>query len=170
MSPAGIGFFYASEDKETASQEALQINQNQGDNVDRHYVIGCWQTTKDLLILDLVEMPETGEKISTLSYPSIFDSAKLKLLDDYSFLIPFVYDISRPIEESDHELDYRPTQLLCAYLMKHVLINGQHIDAIRFQSTKCKNGINFCGFWRYCKSEYNYNKKVELINTEIKNV
>ena len=166
MSPAGNGLFYASEDRETASEEALLVN-DKDCIVDRHCVIGKWKTTKDLIILDLVDIPETGEKIATLSYPSIFDSEKLNLLDDYTFLVPFVHDISRSIKESDHELDYRPTQLLCAYLMKHVLICDQHIDAIRFQSSKCMTGVNFCGFWGYCRSEYNFDKKVELLSTEI---
>lgn len=159
MCPAGIGLFYAAEDMETAVKEALGP-----DNA--RCVVGKWQTIKPLLILDLVELPQTGEKIRTLAFPSIFDSPKLSKFEEYSFLVPFVNDISRPIDENIHELDYRPTQMLCAYIMNHCLIGRCHVDGIRFSSAKTENGINFCGFWGNTQDKNN--KNVELLDIIIK--
>lgn len=128
MNPAGITYFYGSDDLETCKNE---IRTKIGD----HVIYGRFSTKKNLRILDLSKVVYIGAK-------SIFDP-------DYNhhfnwateFLEGFVEEVSKPIDDDDASIEYVPTQILSEYIRK------LGYDGVRYRSSKtgCLNYTLFCG-------------------------
>ncbi|GKS12912.1 hypothetical protein YDYSY3_39120 [Paenibacillus chitinolyticus] len=128
MNPAGISYFYGSEDRDTCKEEIRSI-------VGEHVIYGQFKTKKELKVVDLSKAPRSFVK-------SIFDP-------DYNhdmnwatvFLEGFVEEISKPIEERVAHIEYIPTQILSEYIRK------LGYDGVRYSSslTGKYNYTLFCG-------------------------
>lgn len=153
MAPAGIGYFYASEDKQCAVEES----QNHTDNT--LSIIGKWKTSCKLIILDTVYFPNTGKMIKDMNFCSVFKKDEYYFNNILGYMKSFASDVSKSIDNDVHELEYRPTQMMCAYLM------SKGVRGILYESSKIRGKINFCGFWD-CD---NQDKFIELVDSEIIN-
>ena len=128
MNPAGISYFYGSDDPKTCKAEIRP-------EPDDHIIYGQFSTKRDLQILDLSEVVHIGTR-------SIFDP-------DYDhdfnwateFLKGFIEEISKPIEDNEAPIEYVPTQILSEYIRK------LGYDGVRYRSSKtgCQNYTLFCG-------------------------
>lgn len=103
MSPAGISFFYGGMEPETCIHE---VRPDVGENV----VVGEFEVTQNLFVLDLSEEIESRK--------SIFDPDFAFTYEEYfkPFLIHFVNDISKPIRKTDNEIEYVPTQVFTEFI------------------------------------------------------
>lgn len=127
MSPAGISYLYLAEDIATCKKE---IKANQGESIG----VGYFETRESLKLVDLSQVP-------ILKNASIFS-------EDYDhelnwvrpFLNRFCEEISKPID-TNHELEYIPTQLLCEY------IRSKGYNGIRYRSSLTGKACYtlFCG-------------------------
>lgn len=102
MSPAGISYFYASGDAQTAVAEIA------GHGVEPFAVIGQFTTTRHLRILDLTERP---------SLISPFDLERREHARMARFLTSFVSNVTVPvIPDGRQHVEYAPTQILTEFL------------------------------------------------------
>lgn len=106
MSPAGISYMYLGDDINTCIRE---ISSNK---VHQHYLLGKFQTRKNLKIIDMTRIPN-------IEIPSCFSeefSVSQKWLTD--FIKDFEDEISQPLEEEEKPLEYVATQVLAEYIRK----------------------------------------------------
>lgn len=128
--PRGIPYLYLADEVETAMREVRPNSEN-------FITVGNFKILKKLMLFDLsnpiIEDPfELGENLSYL----------LRLL---SFFRILAYELSKPIEPDNKDLDYIPTQYLCEYL-KHqgydgLVYNssmGQGNNVVLFNDNKVK--------------------------------
>ena len=124
MSPAGIPMFYGADDVDTALQETLD-----GPGT---YIIARFEVTRDVLILDLTDVPRV---------PSIFepvsDTAERDPRYELIFLHRFTRDVSEPIDRKDRaHVDYVPTQVVAEYFRSVPLDDGRQLDGIKYTSAQ----------------------------------
>ncbi len=132
MNPAGISYFYAGLEKNTALAEVLGRPPCRA-------ALGKFCSNRDLLVLDLSSLPDI---------PSIFDSAQAALLDELIFMRGFVAAISEPVSKNGREdIDYVPSQIVCEYFSKVFKTKkGQRIDGIIYPSAIKLGGRNIVLF------------------------
>lgn len=144
MNPAGISYFYASEEAETAISEVCSCKSE--------VAIGAFELVGEVNFLDMTKI---------LDLPSPFDSTKRKLREQILFLKGFIQDISKPIKKDGREhVDYVPTQIVTELFARQVIGDGKPIDGIRFKSAVKSGGINWVFF--PCAFE-----KIKYVNAEI---
>ena len=132
MNPAGISYFYAGLEKNTALAEVLG-------RPPCRVALGEFRSNRDLLVLDLTSLP---------AIPSIFDSAQAALRDELIFMCGFVAAISEPVSKNGREdIDYVPSQIVCEYFSKVFKTKkGQCIDGIIYPSAIKLGGRNIVLF------------------------
>jgi hypothetical protein len=102
MSPAGISYFYASGDPQTAVAEIA------AHGVEPLAIIGRFTSTSELTVLDLTKPPKP---------PSPFDKKRRDELRMVAFLREFIERVTVPVIPDGREhIDYAPTQVLTDYL------------------------------------------------------
>ncbi|WP_170224529.1 RES domain-containing protein [Actinokineospora cianjurensis] len=131
FSPAGIPMFYGSDDPDTALAEIRTH-----DNSKPHAVIGAFDTVRDLLLLDLVDLP---------AQPSLYtETGRTGSWFDLRFLRDFVADLTTPVilDQRIH-IDYVPTQVVTEYLR---LAAATPVHGIRYRSARngAVNLVLFC--------------------------
>jgi len=127
FSPIGISYGYYSFDEKTVLYEARV-------SVNDEVAIGKFQLNKNLKIIDF-------RNKSLLKYKNPFDD---KFNGDIycgeEFILDFLFDISKPINESDTALEYVPTQILSEYIW------SLGYDGFIFDSSQNKGGENLVLF------------------------
>ena len=154
MSPAGISFFYASQDEKTCLYELNLAN-------DQSAVIGKWETCRDMLFLDLSKCKLPGF--------DVFDTEHLNRLPFISFFSGFVRDVSRTINQNTAGYDYVPTQVLseffrCIYRTP----KGERLSGIIYPSSKLQGGINYAIFCGQKECLPGQNQWLSLIPKDVK--
>lgn len=128
MNPSGISYFYGAEDFETSSKEIR-------DSKESFSIYGLFETTKNLRIVDLSEIPYVQiSSIFSHNYDHELHGAK-------HFLRSFRDEVSKPITPDEAQIEYLPTQILTEYIR----IKGY--DGVRYGSS-LTDGFNitlFCG-------------------------
>lgn len=127
MSPAGISMFYASFEKETATNECVG-----GDSAG--LIVGNFETVKDLRVIDLTSIPE--------------QSFWMNNWQENQFLHHFNENITKRVDPKDtNHLQYIPTQVFTEFLRYMFRdANGEQVDGLIYGSskTKEKNIVLFC--------------------------
>ena len=119
MSPAGISYFYASIDAETAIAEIA------GHGVEPYAVVGEFRSARELTVLNLTGRP---------SRPSVFDVGRRNEIRMAAFLDSFVGAITTPvIPDGRQHVEYAPTQVLTEYLR---FVPSRQIDGIVLPSAQ----------------------------------
>jgi len=119
MSPAGISMFYGAFDFKTALEESKPTKIK-----DEKPVIGKFETTCDLNIIDLTKLP-IQSFWSTYSWQAV------------SFLYSFTKQVSKEIERDNRiHIEYVPTQIFTEYL-RYIFPKNYRIkvDGIIFKSS-----------------------------------
>jgi hypothetical protein len=129
MSPAGISMFYGSDDIDTVVAEI-------GHDARRYAIVGAFETTRDLTLLNLADLPPV---------PSLYHEAgRGSRYFDLRFLHSFAVDLGKPVTLDGRErIEYVPTQVVTEYLR---FIPDFAVDGILFRSAQ-NNGVNcvlFC--------------------------
>lgn len=103
MSPTGISMFYGSDDIATAVAEIG------AHSAETHAVLGRFETTRDLTLLNLTDLPPI---------PSLYTAAgRTPDRYDLTFLHEFATDLGKPIAIDDRvHIEYVPTQVISEYL------------------------------------------------------
>ena len=125
MNPAGISMFYGSFDSNTVKKEAR-------DSGNKYCVIGEFVTIKDLVILDLTNLP-----------PLSFWNDNWQEL---KFIYSFSKEVSKPIDTEYKLCEYVPTQIFSKYVRYCCYNKGTRIDGIKFKSSICE-GQNIVLFY-----------------------
>lgn len=125
MNPAGISMFYGSFDSNTVKKEAR-------DSGNKYCVIGEFVTIKDLVILDLTNLP-------SLSFWN--DNWQ-----ELKFIYSFSKEVSKPIDTEYKLCEYVPTQIFSEYVRYCCYNKGTRIDGIKFKSSICE-GQNIVLFY-----------------------
>ena len=127
MSPAGISMFYASFEKDTATNECVG-----GDSVG--LIVGTFETAKDLRVIDLTSIPEQSFWVNNWQ--------------ENQFLHHFNENITKRVDPKDtNHLQYIPTQVFTEFLRYMFRdSNGQQADGLIYGSSKTqeKNIVLFC--------------------------
>lgn len=127
MSPAGISMFYASFEKETATNECVG-----GDSAG--LIVGNFETVKDLRVIDLTSIPE--------------QSFWMNNWQENQFLHHFNENITKRVDPKDtNHLQYIPTQVFTEFLRYMFRdANGEQVDGLIYGSSKTreKNIVLFC--------------------------
>jgi len=148
MSPAGISMFYGAFDIKTAIKESKPKT-----IIHEQSVVGKFETTCDLNIIDLTELP-----IQSFWSPYNWQAV--------SFLHSFCKQVSNEIERDDRiHIEYVPTQIFTEYLKYVFPKNYNKVDGIIFKSSlKDVTGNNIVLFYDQKSSA-----KVLQLNEIIKN-
>ncbi|MEX7642517.1 HEPN-associated N-terminal domain-containing protein [Stenotrophomonas maltophilia] len=133
MNPAGIPYFYAAFDVDTALAEIGQVPEG------RLSVAAIFHNTRMLKVVNFSELPEI---------PSVFATDRRSERVTALFLRGFVRAITRPIEKDGREhIDYVPSQIVCEYLAQSFTPeDGKAIDGIIFPSAAHGGGKNLVIF------------------------
>lgn len=127
MSPAGISMFYASFEKDTATNECVG-----GDSAG--LIVGTFETIKDLRVIDLTAIPE--------------QSFWVENWQENQFLHHFNENITKRVDPKDtNHLQYIPTQVFTEFL-RYMFKDEkrQQVDGLIYGSSKTqeKNIVLFC--------------------------
>lgn len=127
MSPAGISMFYASFDKNTATNECVG-----GGSVG--LIVGTFETIRDLRVIDLTAIPE--------------QSFWVENWQENQFLHHFNENITKRVDPKDtNHLQYIPTQVFTEFL-RYMFKDDkrQQVDGLIYGSSKTqeKNIVLFC--------------------------
>ncbi|WP_157792552.1 HEPN-associated N-terminal domain-containing protein [Thiomicrospira microaerophila] len=130
MNPAGIGFFYAAENEETAIKEVCrQIAE---------VAVAEFIIPNKLTFLDLTELPVL---------PSVFEENAYQQRQYILFLKGFICDITKPITKDGKEhIEYVPTQIVSELFANYLKIDDAPIDGIRFPSSVDQGAVNWVLF------------------------
>lgn len=137
MSPAGMSMFYAALDEATALAETTNVRLSTSNSVPEEpseATIGTFELTKDLVVLNLVNLPPV---------PSVFDEDEAKWnRPSLLFLHHFVRDFAQPVEKDGREhVDYVPSQVVTEYVRYRLAEKaGKPINGILYRSARKKNG------------------------------
>ncbi|MCD7714060.1 MAG: RES domain-containing protein [Prevotella sp.] len=124
MSPRGIAMFYGSFDRITSQNEV----QHYLPDKTRPIYIGEFETTQDLRVINLCNIPEPD-----FWMPETGDWQK------YTFLYLFHEEISKPVEEIGEQLEYIPSQVFSEYLrLIQKSKDGYQYDGIIYRSSLAK--------------------------------
>ncbi|PIP98804.1 MAG: hypothetical protein COZ36_06665 [Piscirickettsiaceae bacterium CG_4_10_14_3_um_filter_44_349] len=130
MNPAGISYFYASEEVETAIAEVCKCK--------AEVAVARFEMHGEVNFLDMTKI---------IDLPLLFDPTKRELSEQILFLRGFIDDISKPIAKDGREhIEYVPTQIVTELLARQVKGDGKSIDGIRFKSSVKEGGINWVFF------------------------
>ncbi|MFT7840686.1 HEPN-associated N-terminal domain-containing protein [Saccharothrix sp. BKS2] len=130
FSPVGISMFYGSDSADTVVAEIGA--HGTGD----YAVIGAFETVRDLLLLDLVDLPPVPSPYTEAGRGSHFY--------DLIFLHRFVSDLTKPVVPDDHlHIEYVPTQVVTEYLRYAA---ASPVDGILFRGAQDGrvNTVLFC--------------------------
>jgi hypothetical protein len=129
MSPAGISMFYGCDDIATVIAEI-------GSHTSKRFaVVGEFETTRPLRMVDLTNMPE----------PNYFDPTRRTEFHDLRFIHDFARDLSAPVVLDGREhIDYVPTQVVTEYMR---WLPSFVIDGILYRSSQNEEAccVIFCG-------------------------
>ncbi|MBI5099689.1 MAG: RES domain-containing protein [Nitrospirae bacterium] len=139
MSPVGISFYYGGLDAATCISE---VRASVGGKV----AVAEFEIQKELTILDLSKDIE--------EFKSIFNEEYYFNYEEYykPLLRHFVTEIAKPIQKSDMDTEYIPTQVLTEFIKMRSITdlympNTDHkIDGIMFKSSLRTDGINIVLF------------------------
>lgn len=133
MNPAGIPYFYAAFDVQTALAEIGQAPEG------KLPAAAVFHTNKLLNVVDFSELP---------SVPSVFATDLKAERVTALFLNGFVRAITRSVEKDGREhIDYVPSQIVCEYLAQSFASEGgASIDGIVFPSAAHEGGKNLVVF------------------------
>lgn len=136
MSPAGIPMFYGAFDLDTAQAETFDLTAHAGKSLS----VGTFRPLRDLILLDLAELP---------TVPSVFDIDRQPVIHSLRFLHAFAADISQPIARDGLEhIEYVPTQIVTEYFRRLFRsADGRILDGIIYRSAKhtgAKAFVLFC--------------------------
>jgi hypothetical protein len=149
MNPAGISYFYAAEDSETAVKEVCKCV--------AEVAVGEFDINDELIFLDLTVLPEL---------PSLFDSENEDKRQYILFLKGFIKDITKPISKDGKEhIDYVPTQIVSELFANQVKADDVAIDGIRFPSSINEGGVNWVLFPKAFKKPVYVSN--EIVSTDI---
>lgn len=125
MSPAGIPMFYGAFDVATAIVETIELPRDAGQVAS----VGTFQAVRDLLVLDLADLP---------GVPSVFEVDRHALIHTLRFLHAFAQDISGPIARDGREhIDYVPTQIVTEYFRRVFrTADRASLDGIIYRSSR----------------------------------
>ena len=127
MSPPGISMMYVAETKKTAIRE-VGVNQA---------VVGQFELERDILVLDLVNLP---------SVPGLFSGRDRQETMELAFMNRFAREIGKPIDRDDRvHVEYIPSQVVTEFI-RDTLVDGREVDGIRYRSSLDKDGINIVLF------------------------
>ncbi|WP_410596146.1 RES domain-containing protein [Amycolatopsis sp. lyj-23] len=120
MSPAGVTMFYGADDIATAIAE-IGAHSSQ-----RYAVVGEFETTRDLTLLDLTTLPDV---------PSLYTEAgRTAARYDVIFLHDLAADLAKPIALDGREhIEYVPTQVITEYLR---YVSTNKVDGILYRSAQ----------------------------------
>lgn len=142
MSPAGISMFYASFEKETATNECVG-----GDS--KGLIVGTFETAKDLKVIDLTSIPEQSFWVNNWQ--------------ENQFLHHFNENITQRVDPKDtNHLQYIPTQVFTEFLRYMFRdAKGEQVDGLIYGSSKTreKNIVLFCN---QAQSENFVDKNVKI--------
>ena len=142
MSPAGISMFYASFEKDTATNECVG-----GDSTG--LIVGTFETVNDLRVIDLTTIPE--------------QSFWVENWQENQFLHHFNENITKRVDPKDtNHLQYTPTQVFTEFLRYMFRdANGEQVDGLVYGSSKTreKNIVLFCN---QAQSENFVDKNVKI--------
>lgn len=132
MNPAGISYFYLAMDQQTALAEIINKPPCTA-------VIADFATIKDLLLLDLCNLPTT---------PSIFDEEKHRTRQLLIFLRAFIQDITQPIVKNGREhIDYVASQIVSEFFAREFqTVDKQRLNGVTYPSAIHPGGINIVLF------------------------
>lgn len=132
MNPPGISYFYLALESETALAETL-------DKPPCHVAVAEFELTKELLLLDLTELP---------SLPSVFDSERRGERQGLLFLQSFVEAIAVPVTRDGREhVDYIPSQVVCEFFAQVMRTDEKgHLGGIEYPSAVRPGGKNVVVF------------------------
>ncbi|AMJ56224.1 hypothetical protein AXG53_05845 [Stenotrophomonas sp. KCTC 12332] len=133
MNPAGIPYFYAAFDVQTALLEIGQAPEGMLP------AAAAFRTEKSINVVDFSELP---------SVPSVFATDLRAERVRALFLNGFVRAITRPVEKDGREhIDYVPSQIVCEYLAQSFAPEDcATIDGIVFPSAAHPSGVNLVIF------------------------
>ncbi len=133
LSPAGVSYFYGSEDLETVK---VEVRPGATDQVSA----GAWRTTTRIRYLDLADLP---------ALPSLFDASFANTRPLVLFLRGFAGEVAKPIDaERVPANDYLATQILSEYFRWYLPnAHAPGVEAIRYPSalTGAANWVFFLG-------------------------
>ena len=127
LSPAGISMFYGSFEPDTPIEEIRHYSN------DPFIYLGHFETTKDLCVVDLCSLPKID-----FWMPSGWQ--------EYSFLLHFHDEISKPISVDKPDVEYIPSQIFTEYVRCLCRAStGKSYDGIIYRSslTGRKNVVLF---------------------------
>lgn len=127
FSPIGISYGYFATDSTTAIKE---IRAKREDEV----AIGEFTITNELKLIDF-RFQTMKEKVSVFN-----DDLDLSLYCQQRFIKDFLEDISKPIKDSDQQLEYVPTQIMAEFIWY------LEYDGFLFDSSQQKGGVNLVIF------------------------
>ena len=119
MTPPGIAHFYGSSDAATAVDESRPPETSA-----KFVSVGSFQPNRDLLVIDLTELP---------TIPSAFDTDQRERHFELMFLEEFSKDLSSVSRPGWEEVDYVPTQILTEYLLRYGNAGGP-VDGLVYRS------------------------------------
>ncbi len=131
MSPPGISYMYLASDGDTACAEVAW------EHVDSRVWLGEFNLRSELKILDLTG--KTAAYAGSIFSPTYDHSLRWAP----QIMHGFANEISKPIEGTQEELEYVPTQVLSEYVRLFAGVNG-----IAYKSAKRATAVNyvlFCG-------------------------
>ncbi|PKH70889.1 hypothetical protein CXF96_14820 [Stenotrophomonas sp. Betaine-02u-21] len=133
MNPAGIPYFYAAFDVQTALAEIGRVPDG------KFPAAAIFRNDRPLTVVDFSELP---------SVPSFFATDLRAERVRALFLGGFVRAITRPVEKDGREhIDYVPSQIVCEYLAQSFAPEGSaSIDGIVFPSATHGGGKNLVVF------------------------
>lgn len=132
MNAAGIPVFYGALEEQTAVAELRPA-------VGAELCVAAFQLIRPMYVLDFTRFTGSGKQIN------MFSLNYLKRKTQWSFMLSFANEISRPILPSDEHLEYVPTQVVAEYLASMAIKwNGKdvNIEAIVFRSAQRPEGRN----------------------------
>jgi len=130
FSPVGISFFYGTFETKTCIAELRP-------SIAEIITVGKFETTKDILLVDLINGLGEPNSIFSKDYEFHIDEFHKPFMD------LFVNEISKPIRSTDSTFDYIPTQAFIECLR---FVLELEIDGIIFKSSTLKGGQNIVLF------------------------
>lgn len=147
FSPVGISYGYYSFDEQTILSEVRA-------NISNEVAIGKFQLNGNFKILDF-------RNKSLSKYKNPFNTEfDIDIYCGEEFILDFLFDISKPINENDTTLEYVPTQILSEYIW------SLDYHGFIFDSSQNKGGENLVLFGDNPK--YINHKFVKIIEKKIK--
>ena len=133
FSPVGISYGYFATDSTTAIKE---IRAKKEDEI----AIGEFSISDDLKLIDF-RLQTMKNKVNVFN-----KNLDLSLYCQQKFIKDFLEDISKPIQNSDQQLEYVPTQIMAEFIW--------HLgyDGFLFDSSQQETGVNLVIF----EAKYNY--------------